>query len=67
MKIVRKEKKYKIQRKKTVCEIVNFDSTKLTKKKKNLERQQMAEHFHKTFIILLYFILTYKKQTLQQL
>ena len=34
MKIVRKEKKYKIQRKKTVCEIVNFDSTKLTKKKK---------------------------------
>ena len=67
MKIVRKEKKYKIQRKKTVCEIVNFDSTKLTKKKKNLERQQMAENFHKTFIILLYFILTYKKQTLQQL
>ena len=60
--VCKKKKNTKSQSKKTVCEIVNFGSTKLTKKK-NLERQQMAQHFHNTSIILLNFILTYKELT----
>jgi len=47
---------------------VNFGSTKLTKPKKQfLEHNRMTQYFHNTFIILLYFILTYKELTSQQL
>ena len=63
LKIVHKEKKNtKYQLKKIVCEIMNFGLTKLTKLTKNFyKHNKMMQHFHNTFIILLYFILTYKE------
>ena len=41
--------------------------TKLIKPTKNFKKHnKMMQHFHNTFIILLYFILTYKELTVQQ-
>ena len=68
LKIVCKEKKYtKSQLKKIVCGLVIFGLTKLIKPTKNFKKHnRMMQHFHNTFIILLYFILTYKELTVQQ-
>ena len=57
---MRKDKNTKIQPKKTRCETVNFGSIKFTQPK-TISRNTS------TFIILLYFILTYKELTFQQL
>ena len=54
----------KSQLRKTVCEIVNFGSTKLTKSKKQFLE---TKHFHNTFIFLLYIFFTCKEFRPQQL
>ena len=68
LKIVCKEKKYtKSKLKKIVRGIVNFGLTKLIKPTKNFQKHnRMTQHFHNTFIIFLYFILTCKELTAQQ-
>ena len=53
----KKKKNTKSQPKKIICKTVNFGSKKLTKtNKKFIKTQKVAQYFHNTFIILLYFI-----------
>ena len=64
---MKEKKNTKSQPKKIVCEIVNFGSTNLTKPTKKFQKHnRMAQRFHNTFIILLYFILTCKELAAQQ-
>ena len=75
LKIVREDKNIiknaKTQPAKTICETVNFGSTKLTKQKKKKNYRNITEWCNifiiPLYIILLYFILTGKELTLQQL
>ena len=66
---VKKKKNTKIQPKKTVCEKVNFGSTKLTKQYIYIyiyKQNRITQYFYNTFINLLNFILTCKELTTQQ-
>ena len=63
-----KKKNTKSQLKKIVRETMNFGSITLTKPLKNFNKHnKMTQHFHNTFIILLYFILTCKELIAQQI
>ena len=65
----KKKKNTKSQPKKTVCEIVNFGSTKLTKQYIYIyiyKQNRITQYFYNTFINLLNFILTCKELTTQQ-
>ena len=57
--MVRKDKNTKSQSKKTVCEIMNFDSTNWTKPKKKKKKNLETQHNGITFSYCLYNLVIY--------